>query len=98
MNEKGFSWPEAILALSVIMVVFGTLLPLASAMTARLHMKKLEMYAAETALQGAIYFNAYGSTEGNRHFEGVDFQWVIEEKSVCVSYRLSEKNITKCVH
>ena len=36
------------------------------------------MYAAETALQGAIYFQAYGLMEGDRQIDGVDYQWVIE--------------------
>ena len=30
----------------------------------KLQMKKSHMYAAETALQGAIYFKAYGLTGG----------------------------------
>ena len=64
MNEGGYSWPEAILTLTIVMVIFGTLLPLASTMTSKLQMKKMQMYAAETALQGAIYFKAYGLTGG----------------------------------
>ena len=46
------------------MLVFGTLLPFASAITAQLQLKKLEMYAAETALQGAVYFKSHGLTVG----------------------------------
>ncbi|MCG7336367.1 hypothetical protein MHZ95_13950 [Sporosarcina sp. ACRSM] len=97
MNEEGYSWPEAILTLSVIMMVFYTLLPLATAMTIRLHLNKLEMYAAETALQGAISFHAYGLIEGSRQFEEVDYQWVIEGQAVCVSYLVNEEKKMKCV-
>lgn len=97
MNEEGYSWPEAVLTLAVIMIVFYTLLPLATSMTVRLHLNKLEMYAAETALQGAIYFHAYGLIEGNRQFGGVNYHWVIEEQSVCVSYKLNEEKIVKCI-
>ena len=64
MNEGGYSWPEAILTLTIVMIIFGTLLPLASSMTSKLQMKKAQMYAAETAFQGAIYFKAYGLMEG----------------------------------
>lgn len=52
MNEGGYSWSEAILTLMIVMTVFGTLLPLATTMTLKLQMKKSQMYAAETALQG----------------------------------------------
>ena len=30
MNEEGYSWPEAILTLTIVIVIFGTLLPFAS--------------------------------------------------------------------
>ena len=30
MNEGGYSWPEAILTLTIVIVIFGTLLPFAS--------------------------------------------------------------------
>ncbi len=98
MNEEGYSWPEAVLTLSVIMVIFYTLLPVATAMTIRLHLSKLETYAAETALQGAIYFHAYGLMEGSRQFEEVDYHWVIEGQAVCVSYIVNEEKMTKCIH
>ena len=29
MNEGGYSWPEAILTLTIVIVIFGTLLPFA---------------------------------------------------------------------
>ncbi|WP_318615009.1 hypothetical protein [Sporosarcina sp. YIM B06819] len=98
MNEGGYSWPEAILTLAVVMVIFGTLLPLASTMTTKLQMKKLQMYAAETALQGAIYFKAYGWLEGNRQENGIDFDWTIEGQAVCVRYKIVDKAIEKCVN
>ena len=60
MNEEGYSWPEAILTLTIVIVIFGTLLPFASLVTSKLQMKKAHMYAAETAHRGAIYFSAYG--------------------------------------
>ena len=98
MNEGGYSWPEAILTLTIVMVIFGTLLPLASTMSLKLQMKKSQMYAAETALQGAIYFKAYGLQEGVREVDGVNYKWSIEGQSVCVSYSIVNRAGRKCVH
>jgi hypothetical protein len=98
MNEGGYSWPEAILTLTIIIVIFGTLLPFASTVETKLQMKKAHMYAAETAHQGAIYFSAYGLVEGIRQVKGVNYKWIIDGKSVCVSYEVVDKEFTKCVH
>ena len=98
MNEGGYSWPEAILTLTIVIVIFGTLLPFASTVTMKLQMKKVDMYAAETAYQGAIYFNAYGLEEGVRQIDGVDYDWTIAGQSVCVSYKVADKVFNKCVH
>lgn len=98
MNEGGYSWPEAILTLTIVIVIFGTLLPFATTVTSKLQIKKAQMYAAETALQGAIYFSSYGLREGVRQVEGVDYEWVINGQSVCVSYMIVDKAFSKCVH
>ncbi|WP_203246922.1 hypothetical protein [Sporosarcina beigongshangi] len=98
MNEGGYSWSEAILTLTIVMVIFGSLLPLATTMTSKLQMKKMQMYAAETALQGAIYFKAHGLTAGYRQVDEVDYHWSIEGQAVCVSYHMVEQPIRKCVY
>ena len=97
MNEGGYSWPEAVLTLTIVVVIFGTLLPLASTMTSQLQLKKARMYATETAFQGAIYFNAHDLMQGVRHVDGVDYDWMIDGQSVCVSYRVMNKDIRKCI-
>lgn len=98
MSEGGYSWPEAVLTLTIVIVIFGTLLPFSSIVTSKLHVKKAHMYAAETAYQGAIYFRAYGLMEGVRQVDGVDYDWTIDGQSVCVSYEIVEKVFNKCVH
>ncbi|WP_342505182.1 hypothetical protein [Sporosarcina sp. FSL K6-2383] len=98
MNEGGYSWSEAILTLTIVMVIFGTLLPLATTMTSKLQMKKAQMHAAETAFQGAIYFKSHGLMAGLRQVDGMDYNWSIEEQVVCVSYKAAEQSIRKCVY
>ena len=97
MDEKGYSWPEAILTLAVLIVIFGTLLPLATKMTTTLYRKELTMHAAETAYQGVITYGAYGVSAGRRSYEGTDFDWEITENSICVTYLAFDKVAEKCV-
>jgi len=98
MSEGGYSWPEAVLTLTIVIVIFGTLLPFSATVTSKLQIKKAHMYAAETAHQGAIYFKAFGLMEGVRKADGVDYDWTIDGQSVCVSYEIAEKVFNKCVY
>lgn len=97
MNDKGYSWPEALLTLTIIMVIFGTLLPFASFITSDLQARKLGMYAAETAYQGAISFQTYGVSEGTRQVDGVAYDWIVDTDAVCVSYGPADKVVRKCI-
>lgn len=96
-NEKGFSWPESILSLSILMIIFGTLLPLYSHMSAQMEMKKLDMHAAETAYHAAVLHSSYGLTEGENLLEQTVYRWSIHANSICVTYRNFEKEVMKCI-
>ena len=63
-NENGYSWPESMLTLVIVTVIFGTLLPLYSHMSTRLELKKLGMHAADSAYHGAILYKSYGMIVG----------------------------------
>ena len=97
MNQKGYSWPEAILTLTIIVIVFGTLLPLATKMTSTLHYKKISMYAVETMYHGAILYKSNGKAKGKREIEGVHFDWIITDQLICVSYQPENEVIEKCL-
>lgn len=98
MNEKGYSWPEAILTLGIMVVIFGSLLPFASVMIDKLNDKKLAMYAAETAMQATIVWRMHGVFEGNRIMDDVVFEWVIVEHGICVEYLSRDKVEKKCIY
>ncbi|KXH87449.1 hypothetical protein [Sporosarcina sp. HYO08] len=98
MNEKGYSWPEAILTLGILVVIFGSLLPFASAMAVKLTDKKFAIYAAETALQATILWRLHGTIEGSRIMEGVQYDWAIVERGICVEYLAREKVERKCLY
>ena len=98
INEKGFSWPESILALVVLTVIFGTLLPFYSNMANGLERKRLDMHATKTAYHGAVLHHYYGRTSGIVSIEKVHFNWSIELNAVCVSYQLLEEDQEKCIN
>jgi hypothetical protein len=97
VNENGYSWAEAILTLTIVVVIFGTLLPFVTKMASMLHEKKLGMYAAETAYQGTIAYDAYRIKEGIRQVESAKFEWLINGNSICVFYLSNDKVSQKCV-
>lgn len=94
MDESGYSWPEAILTLAVMMLIFGTLLPITFRMMAGLESKKQEMYAKETMYQGALLHQSYGLHSGYREEDGVLFSWTVDGVSVCVTY-MQEQEVRK---
>ncbi|WP_438310730.1 hypothetical protein [Sporosarcina sp. FA9] len=97
MNEKGYSWPEAMLTLTIVLIIFGTLLPLATKTTAAIHTKKQLMRAAETAYHGSILFKAYGIDSGTHTIDDLNYNWKIGGNFVCVSYLVIDKEEEKCL-
>ncbi|MGN7387822.1 hypothetical protein [Sporosarcina sp. SAFN-015] len=96
-NEKGYSWPESILSLVILTVIFGTLLPLYSHASTRLEMKKLGMHAAESAYHGAILYQAYGLIAGENHIDKTIYRWSVQGEGICVSYQFIEREFEKCI-
>lgn len=96
MNESGYSWPESILTLSIMMIIFSTLLPLSFQMLVRLDDKKREMLASETMYQGAVLFTTYGITDGVRTENDTRYVWAEENGRLCVTYPSSVKTEKVC--
>lgn len=97
MNEKGQSWPEAMLSLFIVMIIFGSLLPMSSKLTASLHTKKQSALAVETGYQAAIHYRTSGQLTGSRVHEGLTYDWVVSPDSICVTYRSVRKEEFKCI-
>ncbi len=96
-NEKGYSWPESILTLVILTVIFGTLLPLYSHMSEHLEMKRLRMHAAESAYHAAILYNSYGMMTGMLQIDGIMFEWSVESEEICVAYQFIDRKFLKCI-
>ncbi|GKV64598.1 MULTISPECIES: hypothetical protein [unclassified Sporosarcina] len=97
MDEKGHSWPEAMLSLVIIMVIFSSLLPMASHLTLAIQMKKHTMIAAETSFQAAIHYRTGGQEAGVRTHEGRDYRWTVMLNEICVEYDEQHGQQSKCV-
>jgi hypothetical protein len=96
-NQKGYSWPESILTLVIVTVIFGTLLPLYSHVSERLEMKKLSMHASESAYHGSILYNSYGMIAGEKRIDGTIFNWSVENEGICVAYKFMEQEFLTCI-
>lgn len=97
MNEKGYSLVETILALVIIMLLCGTLIPISYTMKTTLYHKKLEVFAAETAYEGLKISRHQGVNEGTKMIEGVPYHWVFDGQQICVSFKNSKENRTTCI-
>ncbi len=98
MNEDGQSWPEAMLSLVIVLVIFGSLLPLATNLTSSVIEKKQAMIAAETSYQAAIHFKSSGRTMGRRTHEELDYDWTVSNDQICVAYEVLQVVKSKCVN
>ncbi len=94
-NEKGFSFAEAILTLTVVMVIFGSLLPLSYRMLAKLHDQKIDVHLAYTSHQAAIE-RGKGILSGNRVMDNVNYSWTWKEKLLCIDYTNTEISYQSC--
>ncbi|WP_303968199.1 hypothetical protein [Sporosarcina ureae] len=97
MNEKGQSWPEAMLSLVIVMVIFGSLLPLATTLTSSVAGKKSAMIAAQTTYQAAILFKSSGQATGRRSHEELHYDWTVQDGRICVVYEVQQVANRKCV-
>lgn len=97
MNERGQSWPEAMLSLVIIMVIFSSLLPMAMKLTTSLVAKKQAVIASQTTYQAAIYYRASGQTTGLRTHEKTVYEWNITNGEICVVYEELRGTMNKCV-
>ncbi|WP_143560444.1 MULTISPECIES: type II secretion system protein [unclassified Sporosarcina] len=97
MNEKGQSWPEAMLSLLVVMVIFGSLVPLADILTSSATEKKQAMIAAQTTYQAAILYKSSGQTTGHKTHEDLHYNWMVSDRQICVAYEIQQIEKHKCV-
>lgn len=98
MNEHGFSLVETILAVVIIMMLCGTLIPISYTMKTNLSHKKLEVFAAETAYEGLKMSRYQGVNEGAKTIEGVAYHWLFDGQQICVTFQNSKESRSTCIN
>ena len=94
-NEEGFSIVEMILTLSILFLLFGTLLPLVTQMKFNLVEKKVELHVAIAKNQAATKIKN-GERSGEIILENISYSWQWEEPTLCVRYIFFEESNESC--
>lgn len=97
MNEQGFSFVEALLAVVILFFLSMTLVPLTYHMKQQLQEQKRQTHAAEVAFNGALLQQRYGEWSGMQEIEGVSYFWNFDSGSVCVTYDAGVEDSELCV-
>lgn len=94
-NEKGFSFVEMILTLSILFLVFGTLLPLANQMMFNLAEKKVALHVVVAKNQAATRIKK-GDVSGEIFLDHMPYSWQWTEPTLCVRYYFFEELKESC--
>ncbi|MFC7364849.1 MULTISPECIES: type II secretion system protein [Bhargavaea] len=95
-GERGFSFPESLLALLIVYVIFTSLLPLTNRMTIILEEQKLAAQAASVASDALDEHFLTGEVEGSRGIGNVIFDWRMQGGGICVSYKATSGWQSRC--
>ncbi len=96
-NEKGFSWPETILSLSILLLVATTLLPMTMQITYTLENKKRHYHASLVMHDAVKRYIDLGEFEGTTTIEDLIYQYNITSNGVCVIFEGVQKEEVKCI-
>ncbi|ATP41041.1 pilus assembly protein FimT [Solibacillus sp. R5-41] len=97
MNEQGFSFVEALLAVVILFFLSTSLVPLTYHMKQQLELQKRQAHAAEVAFNGALLQQRYGEWNGMQEIEGISYFWDFDTGTVCVTYSVDVEEHQLCV-
>lgn len=97
MNEQGFSFVEALLAVVILFFLSTTLVPLTFHMNQQLALQKQQAHAAEVAFNGALLQQRYGEWNGVLEIEGNAYYWAFDSGMVCVTYNVDVEEYEICL-
>lgn len=95
INNHGFSFVETILTVSILCLLFGTLLPLTNQMMVHLAEKKTSMYVALTKNEAATSI-MNGHLDGVVVLDGQHYSWVWNQSILCVEYEFLGNRTESC--
>lgn len=97
MNERGISFIETLLAMSILFLLILTLIPFTYEMQATIQKRKLSYYASEVAYNGALLVQRYGIRQGTQQLNEILYEWVYDGRAICTKYYLNEEEIEQCI-
>lgn len=97
LHDKGFSFIEALFAITLIFFIAAYLLPQFPKLEQAALMQRLEMYASEVALNGARQVRDYGITNGEFEIDQIVYHWQYNTGEICVSYTFEKELFERCV-
>lgn len=97
MNERGISFVETLLAMSILFLLTLTLIPLTYQMQAKVQKRVASYYASEVAYNGALLVQRYGVIEGTQQLNNILYEWRYDGQAICTKYRFDEEIFERCV-
>lgn len=94
-NHQGFSFVETILTVSILFLLFGTLLPMTNQMMFNLAEKKVALHVAIAKNQAATLIKN-GQMSGEIFLDNVSFSWQWTDPTMCVRYVFFEESKESC--
>lgn len=98
MTNRGFSLAETMLALSIFVVIFLTLIPMTLYLYDNIEKSKKSLHAMISNYDGTIIHNNSPSIiNGEFIVDGIKYHWIIKDQTICTSYFEGEKVKSSCV-
>lgn len=97
-NNAGMALAEAMLAISIVSVIFLTCIPLTFYLYENMEKSKQRLHAMIANYDGTVInYNHPSITEGEFVVEGITYYWQIRAGEICSSYRFQKKEWQSCV-
>lgn len=97
-NNKGISFIETLLSISILFVITGSLIPLSYQLKSTLYNKKLELHASETALEAAKRIRYQNESIGVKIIDNVEYVWHFDGQQICIEFTNLNGERKKCIN
>lgn len=85
-NRRGFSWPETMVALTVLFLITMTLLPLFNQVSLQLEEKRRKYHASVVMHEAAKKFIDDRIWVGSMKMDNLQYSYMITNDEICVDY------------
>lgn len=97
LNEKGSAFIEAILTLSILLVLIS-FLPLIIHLKNFLYTKQMDLHASEVAYEAVLIATTVGITTGIKQIDETEYYWYFDGVTICVEYNKDSGVGRKCIN